>query len=60
VLTWASQPGRRYQVEEASELLGSWRTLPGETTATGQAASFLLPTPTGDHGQRFYRVRVLD
>lgn len=59
ILTWESQPGRRYQIEEAGELSGNWQTLPGDATANGQATSFAAPIPPPTAGQRFYRVRVV-
>ncbi|MFM1767653.1 MAG: hypothetical protein RJA22_182 [Verrucomicrobiota bacterium] len=58
VLTWESEPGARYEVEESTELFGDWTVVPGAVTASGQTAA--LQIPRAAQGQRFYRVRRLD
>lgn len=58
-LSWASVPGRTYQVESSDELGGAWMPLNEPITATqGQ-----LTLSTNDHpaaSSRFYRVRLLN
>jgi len=61
-LTWATQPGRTYQVEYSPDLVTWFQAVGGETNATGTMASWTdagppaTPTAPFSVGDRFYRV----
>lgn len=58
-LTWASVPGKTYQVETSQSLLSNqWSNIGDPVTATETTSALTVPLAPAD-GRRFYRVRVL-
>lgn len=58
-LTWASVPGKTYQVETSQSLLSNqWSDIGPPVTATGATSGLIVPLVPGDE-RRFYRVRVV-
>ena len=59
IITWNSEPGRRYRIQYKQDMSALvWTDLPGLTTATG-TTSVSTDTTTAGEPRRFYRV-VLD
>jgi hypothetical protein len=57
-LTWASVPGKTYQVETSQSLLSpDWTTLGSPVTATATISALTLPLAPADE-RRFFRVKV--
>ncbi|MBL9145356.1 MAG: hypothetical protein JNM99_16885 [Verrucomicrobiaceae bacterium] len=59
-LTWASIPGKTYQVESSASLTAaSWTAMGSSVLATSNSSSLVLPT-TASEQRRFFRVVVLE
>lgn len=57
-ITWASVPGKKYQVLATTNLVGSaFQPISGTNTATGTTASFTNTNATS--ATKYYRVQVL-
>lgn len=58
-LTWASVPGKTYQVETSQSLLNNqWSDIGSPVTATETTSALTVPLAPADD-RRFYRVKVL-
>ena len=61
-ITWASTPGRNYEVEWSADLSGRWRKLTGGLpvpASNGATTSFTDTTIGGSTRMRYYRVVLL-
>ena len=60
-LTWATMPGRAYQIQFANQLGGAWSNLTGGSNFAAPPQLFLGCTDAPPAGitQRFYRVKLL-
>lgn len=57
--TWASVPGKTYQVETSQSLLSpEWNPIGSPVTATTTTSALTVPLAPADE-RRFYRVKVL-
>jgi hypothetical protein len=58
-LTWASTPGKTYQIETSTVLVGgSWTATGAPVLASGTSSALNVPTSAQDT-RRFFRVRVV-
>jgi hypothetical protein len=58
-LTWASFPGRAYQLETVAALGGAWSNVPGSTLTAGVLQAELQFTTPITNGSGFFRARLL-
>ncbi len=58
-LTWASFPGRAYQLETVAALGGAWSNVPGSTLTAGVLQAELQFTAAITNGNGFFRARLL-
>ena len=58
-LTWASFPGRAYQLETVAALGGVWSNVPGSTLTAEVLQVELQFTTAITNGNRFFRARLL-